>query len=77
VLRLIGCIVRLIGLIRISHCMRNTTRLNVHVKSRLMKGRNVLCIRFLVSARILCMLEKHGETRNTKERTHEQSQTYK
>ena len=30
-------------------------RLNVHVKSRMVKGRNMLCIRFLVPARILCM----------------------
>ena len=35
-------------------------RLNAHVKSCLVKGRNVLCIRFPAPARILCRQEKHG-----------------
>ena len=35
-------------------------RLNAQFKSRLVKGRIALYMRFLVLARILCMWEKHG-----------------
>ena len=39
----------------LSSLEERSKRLNIHVKSRLVKGRNVLCTRFRAPAKIQCM----------------------
>ena len=44
----------------LSNLEERLKRLSARIRSRSVKGKNALCVRFLVPARTLCMLEKHG-----------------